>query len=1466
MDSKALTTESDWPWPKVPSWPLSAAAFLALSLISVALAPTALAANPPPEQTYYVPLPEQQVHSSLEAINTTEDTGTEIDSVVSIVSSDADTLVYYDHWEDGYEPDITSPEQDTTEIWGDGDAGNGDVSTHCATCMGDTLEAGNVIALRNLVDLPRDTGDILFDGRDKIDATKALAVTRAEYATEPGTDLAGAVEVYPTGKYGLAFEMPVGENLSSGEMFEYASLFVMASANGTVCTFAGGAAFTLNQGESHHENGGVDAGDVLSCSKAVQAHLVTGDIGSRFESRWFTLFPTGQWSSSYHAPVGTTSSGDPADVWVYNPVSNGGPLSVQVATLSGSATISNIATGSAKRYEMPSNSAAHLSTAGGEPFFAIGTVDSDQGGTDNETHDWGYSLVPEANLTPVAVVGWGPGSADLSGNGNPVWVTVQSATRVYVDYDGDPTTGSLTDLNLDKYDVHYDLSALQSQTVYDDNDNDQTGMRLYTLDGVLLTAAWGQDPATAGHSNPFLDMGTTVLPLPCFRAIKRPSLYDDYNGDGLYGPRDTIEYTVFVTNTGAVPLTNVVISEIVPADTSYDPGSTAVDGSLVPDDSFPSTPFPLDEGGLYIGNLPVGAATAVSYRMVIATTPAGTEIVNRAVIKTDQGTIEVSVTIPLVPVVELSPAIDIEKIVWPLTIRPGEQVTYSYTVTNPGDTYLSDVDPISDDKCTLITGPAGDDGDELLAPDGAETWVYSCTTTLDEDTTNTATATGQPCDASGTPYPGVPQVSDQDTAHVDVIHPALHLDKSAEPVLIDPGDMVTYTYEVANPGDDPLDPVSVTDTHCSLVVGPAVGGDGDGDGKLDPGETWVYNCTQAVWVDTVNVALARFTDSLGEEQTAQDAAFVDVIVAGIQLEKGASASVVYPGANVTYAYTVTNTGADPLSDIQVVDNFCDSPTYQNGDENSNDLLDVGEEWLYSCSAVLLVDTMNTALATGLDPLGRPYNDLAAAQVDVINPAVHVEKSVDKAVVLSGTDVEYTYEVTNPGDDPLASVTVTDTHCGVLSGPEAGNDVNGSGKLDPGEKWVYSCTTTITEDTVNTAHASGEDSLGNRVGPATDTAEVDVIDPEIDVLKTVDKSVVHTGEIVHYTFLVSNTGDVPLSLVLVEDNRCAPLGYESGDDGDFVLAPSGTETWQYGCTTIIFTDTLNTVTASGQPSDDNGAPLPGIPRVHDQDTETVVVLPRGPTVAIDKRLVSVDLDDDYPNYANFEIIITNVGPTVLDTVPLFDVYDPYYLGFVGASPVQTVPLNPEDADGAVTWHDLTLAAPHGFGENLAPGESFKVTIVFVIEHDITTYTTNLARVENATDVRGEVAPPVEDEEMLIGVPTAVDLLYFRAHAEDAFITVEWETAMEEDVWGFDLYRGTTSNFAGAEWIHFELSQGGRFGGHYYRYDDADIVSGQTYYYWLATVDSGPSQTTWVIAGPAVSAHFGHRVYMPAIVRR
>ena len=102
-----------------------------------------------------------------------------------------------------------------------------------------------------------------------------------------------------------------------------------------------------------------------------------------------------------------------------------------------------------------------------------------------------------------------------------------------MDYDGDPATGPLTDANGDHYDVALNLTTLESERVYDNSDNDQTGMKLYTLDGTLITAAWGQDPATSQGGSPFLDLGTTVLPFPIASVEKTSDLVVDENSNGL---------------------------------------------------------------------------------------------------------------------------------------------------------------------------------------------------------------------------------------------------------------------------------------------------------------------------------------------------------------------------------------------------------------------------------------------------------------------------------------------------------------------------------------------------------------------------------------------------------------------------------------------------------------------------------------------------------------------------------------------------------------------------------------------------------------------------------------------------------------------------------------------------------------------------------------------------------------------
>lgn len=91
-------------------------------------------------------------------------------------------------------------------------------------------------------------------------------------------------------------------------------------------------------------------------------------------------------------------------------------------------------------------------------------------------------------------------------------------------------------------------------------------------------------------------------------------------------------------------------------------------------------------------------------------------------------------------------------------------------------------------------------------------------------------------------------------------------------------------------------------------------------------------------------------------------------------------------------------------------------------------------------------------------------------------------------------VTYNYTVWNVGGKrALTSVTVVDDKCSpvvFLSG-----DVNNNKKLDPTEKWKYSCISTLLKTTTNTAIATGySDDIYHQTAVATAVATVVVGSP------------------------------------------------------------------------------------------------------------------------------------------------------------------------------------------------------------------------------------------------------------------------------------------------------------------------------------------------------------------------------------
>ncbi len=298
---------------------------------------------------------------------------------------------------------------------------------------------------------------------------------------------------------------------------------------------------------------------------------------------------------------------------------------------------------------MPVQSGAHFYTTNDLPFFALSTIDSDV--QDNDAHDWGFTLVPESYLTVSATLGWGPGSGGNDNqNGSPAWVTAIEPTTVYVDYDGNPATGNNTDLNGNKYNVAYNISAYESLQIYDDNDNDQTGMFIYTLDGTLISAAWGQDPATAAPGNPFLDFGTTVPPIRKISAWKDYELTTDYNGNGLVDQGDIITFTIHIQNAGNAPIYDINLRDTLPSEVTYIANSTRLNNFILVDDNAGSA-FPLDETGYDKANLAVNETDIYSFQTQVNNPPPTiTTLTNRftAVVGTPNKTLTGEVTVPVV--------------------------------------------------------------------------------------------------------------------------------------------------------------------------------------------------------------------------------------------------------------------------------------------------------------------------------------------------------------------------------------------------------------------------------------------------------------------------------------------------------------------------------------------------------------------------------------------------------------------------------------------------------------------------------------------------------------------------------------------------------------------------------------------------------------------------------------------------
>jgi uncharacterized repeat protein (TIGR01451 family) len=268
-------------------------------------------------------------------------------------------------------------------------------------------------------------------------------------------------------------------------------------------------------------------------------------------------------------------------------------------------------------------------------------------------------------------------------------------------------------------------------------------------------------------------------------------------------------------------------------------------------------------------------------------------------------------------------------------------------------------------------------------------------------------------------------------------------------------------------------------------------------------------------------------------------------------------------------------------------------------------------------------------STGNDPsrdgVPCPATDTATNHENpvVLNPSINIDKSPKNQTIETGGTATWTITVTNDGTAPLTNVVITDANSPNCNRTAAQTLAliqavgNHDSTFDPSESFNYNCsksglTGTTFHNVIDVTATSG----GKTDVTDEDFADVKILNPSIDVLKTPPSQSVPVGGTANFNIAVTNDGDTGLTNVVVQDpavagagtNNCAltaaqtlPLIQAVGNhDSTFDVG----ETFNYNCTsgpvTAAFlnvadacgTDSLNTTVCDE--SDNGGNPPPGCP--------------------------------------------------------------------------------------------------------------------------------------------------------------------------------------------------------------------------------------------------------------------------------
>ena len=713
-------------------------------------------------EEFYVPLRESAALDFFTDISA--DANPPLITRTDIVIREPGTVVIFDPTADGYETqyDDDSLWTATTASWGDADCSNG-FNPNLAACIVGTDDALDVLTVGEV---------IVFDANqvfasDYFRSNKILNLTRSAWPSGTGTFLAGAFELFPIAQWGTTYVVPIGENTANaGAMFQQVAVTIMAQNDNTIVSFdpdgpgvATPIVAAINRGETLEYGIGsllpngqalaINEGATLTASAPIQANVLTGDNGSTYEARFYTLFPDALLSNEYYEAVASTDAANPAAVFLFNPSTNTVIVDYfdNLDPLANPTSV-NVPPNASTKVVMPGNTANGLTgvrfaSRNGEVFTAYTIVDDD-----GQIHDWGHVTTPLRLMGDTIRVGFAPGndpnSADLL-NASPIWVIadvpgqgsgqdIELCVDVAGDGDGPAAGGGTDPVTLREYDYTVIVQPLDTVRLYDagpdsgavlNNGNDQTGMLAFACNSagsasiaapanVVMAAAWGQDPARTGSGDSGFDVGTTIRTGSVNKLFLGDLIFEDLNGNGVQDLGEIGLANVDVTISTSNPIVDV------------DPNTAGIQNSLT---------IQTNSSGLYLFT---ALTVDVDYTVTV-TPPAGFSPVSDP-----DGILDNSTTITLTSSVltqdfGYSKGVDLAKSSDANGgVRPGDILTYTLTPSFVGSGVLTNL--IVTDPIPLNTTYVGDsDTPEALADTDPLEWNLG-STTLDESVSVSAVA------------------------------------------------------------------------------------------------------------------------------------------------------------------------------------------------------------------------------------------------------------------------------------------------------------------------------------------------------------------------------------------------------------------------------------------------------------------------------------------------------------------------------------------------------------------------------------------------------------------------------------------------------------------------------------------------------------------------------------------------------